>query len=111
MRLGMLAENTAAIRVNPYSTGSTYTMSAWSSPACGCALCVLSYFTTKTGLGYGSGSPVNGEVRSWTVGAGADTAERLAEAVLGAGLGLVHAANTSKPVDATITRGTCMQAR
>lgn len=37
-------------------------MSARWSPACGCALRVLSSLTTRTGPGVASGSPVNGDV-------------------------------------------------
>ena len=59
---GICVENTAARRVRPHSTGSTYTMSAFVRPRCGWALGVLSSLTTITGVPTPPSRPLNGEV-------------------------------------------------
>ena len=77
---GMFELNTAAIRVRPHSTSSTYTMSAWVRPAWGCARPVLGILMTITGLATQFGRPVNGD-RSGDVTAG--VGEVAAEEALG----------------------------
>ena len=112
---GMSVENTAAKRVRPHSTGSTYTMSAFTRPRCGWALGVLSSLTTMTGVPTPPSRPLNGDVvgarGSGTVGGAVAVAEGVdgvdVSGVSGPGCSGPQAASTRpSPTTAAIRRMT-----
>ncbi len=108
---GICVENTAARRVRPHSTGSTYTMSAFVSPRCGWAFGVLSSLTTMTGVPTPPSRPLNGDVvGAMGSGSGVEAAGEGVDGVdvsgvSGARCSGPHAASTSpRPTTAAIRR-------